>query len=104
MEELWRDIPGYTWGYQASNRGNIRSKNYQGTSEVKILHPRKNRHGYCEVTLWENKKAKTVTVHKLIALTFLHKTNSRMIVSHKNGNKLDNRVDNLEWVTPQYNA
>lgn len=59
--------------------------------------------GYPEVNLYANGKANIVLVHRLIALTFLPNPDGKREVNHKNGIKHDNRVENLEWVTPSEN-
>lgn len=104
MEEEWRAVIGYSWGYEASSLGRIRSLNYRRSGKVGVLHPRKNRWGYLEVTLWHNGGRCTVSVHKLIATAFLEKPKLAEVVNHKDGNKTNNRVDNLEWSTYKDNA
>lgn len=104
MKEVWKDVPGYCWGYQASDLGRIRSTNYIGSRKTKVMKPRKNRWGYLEVTLWVEDKPKTVSVHKMVANTFLQKPDWAEVINHKNGNKSDNRVENLEWSTYKANA
>lgn len=119
MEEIWKDIPRYE-GYQASNLGRIRTHN-------KITYTKRHgeRHwkdrilcfkpsttsnqksiqgmGY-RVDLWKNGKPKTLLVARIIATTFLEDLiETNFTVNHKNGNRLDNRVQNLEWLTRKDN-
>lgn len=63
----------------------------------------KSSNGYSIVHLYENGKRKTVQVHRLIALAFIPNPLGKKEVNHKDGNKLNNKVENLEWVTPSEN-
>ena len=60
--------------------------------------------GYLSVSLWDNGKPKTYYVHRLVALTWIPNHNDKPYVNHKNGNKKDNKVSNLEWCTRKYNV
>lgn len=60
--------------------------------------------GYKRVTMSAEGKTKRMTVHRIVAETFLIKNNETDVVNHKDGNKLNNCVENLEWVTPSENA
>lgn len=88
MEEVWKDIPNYEGLYQASNLGRIKSKR-------KILKPIKGE--YLKVGLSKNGIQTTKYVHRLVAETFLGK--SDLQVNHKDENKHNNCVNNLEWIT-----
>lgn len=112
MEELWKDIPGFEGWYQASNLGNIRSLdrgcNYKNTGDTalhkgKQLSGKTTNKGYKEVVLMVNGKHFYKRVHQLVALTFIPNPNNYPHINHINENKLDNRVENLEWCTPQLN-
>lgn len=59
--------------------------------------------GYKTVSLWKNNKGSTKTIHRLVALTYLPNPDNLPEVNHIDGNKLNNRVDNLEWITPTGN-
>ena len=99
MEEIWKDIPGYEGLYQASNLGKIRSiYRYK-----KILKQYKN-YGYLHVQLFKNKKQKYSRVHRLVAQTFIPNCENKPYVNHKDGNKQNNCVDNLEWCTAKENT
>lgn len=97
MEE-WVDIPGYEGLYQITRDGKIRNV----TNGNKLL-GNVNSHGYVVVSLTKNGRKKDCKVHRLLALTFLPNPNDYDCINHKNGNKLDNRLQNLEWCTKGYN-
>lgn len=107
MNEVWKDIPNYESLYQASSLGKIRSLAHtrkNGTNEYKqkgkILKFNKNNYGgYYRVCLCKDGKSKSYWVHRLIALTFIDNPQNKETVNHINGNKLDNRLENLEWAT-----
>ena len=90
------DIPNYEGHYQVSNQGEIYS-----LKKNKKLFTRVHTKGYLEVELFKNGKGKIFKVHRLVALAFLG--NSDLQVNHIDGNKKNNCVDNLEWVTPKEN-
>jgi len=83
--------------YEISTEGQVR--NIQ-TQHVKSLRLDKN--GYSRVTLYPS--GKTYSIHKLVAKAFIENPNSFNQINHKNGNKTDNNVDNLEWCTASYNC
>lgn len=99
--EIWKDIPGFNGKYQASNLGNIRSMNYNGTNIVKNM-SQYNSRGYLACKLTLNGINKRYLVHRLILLTF-NGSNEKNEVNHKDGNKHNNKIDNLEWCTRSEN-
>lgn len=101
--EEWRDIDGYDGVYQVSDIGRVRSKKY---GRWKVLKPRKNRKGYFQVILYRNgnKDREQPYVHRLVANAFIPNSDeNKTQINHKNEDKTDNRVENLEWCTVQYN-
>ena len=96
MEEVYKNIPGYEGVYQVSNLGNVKS--FKKDKEVRILKSNKNSRGYLVVGLSKDGKVKHLTVHQLVAITFLnHKPDGYKIqVDHINREKLDNRLENLQ--------
>lgn len=101
MKEIWKDIPGYETLYQASNLGRIRSL-YNRGGKYNILRQQIKR-GYYQVGLRKDGIRKWHQVHRLIAFAFIPNAEMHPVVNHKNENKLDNRVENLEWCTVSYN-
>lgn len=105
MEEIWKDIPGYEGLYQASNLGNIKSLWFYSNMQKKrykrekILKQKKDKYNSYRVELWNNKEHKTWLVHRLIGITFLGIPEENMTINHKDGNRLNNKVNNLEWLS-----
>lgn len=84
----------------ANTNGEIKSLKRRGNWKDTILKPQKHNNGYLIVNIKiPNKKSKTFLVHRLIAETFIPNPENKPCVNHKDGNKLNNCVDNLEWVT-----
>ena len=102
MEE-WRNIEGYEGLYQISNLGRVKSLGNNKTRKEKILNIIKNNNGYVLVNLHKNKVKKTCLLHRLVAKTFLENPNNYPCVNHKDENKENNNINNLEWCTHQYN-
>lgn len=103
--EIWKDIPEYEGYYQASNLGNIKSLKFQCNftgkkyHREKILKQKIDKWKNKRVELWKNGEHKTWLVHRLIGLTFLGKPKEKMTINHKDGNRLNNNIENLEWLT-----
>ena len=89
--------------YEISDTGIVFSKNYKHTGERRELVSVKTTRGYLCVTVYEGTVRKVVYVHQLVAKAFITNPLKRREVNHKNGNKHDNTVENLEWVTASEN-
>jgi len=100
--EIWKDIEGYP-NYQVSNMGRVKSLNYLRTGKEKILKSCNNNKGYIYVNLYKEGKQKHYLIHRLVAQAFIPNPDNLPEVNHKNENPTDNRVENLEWCTSQYN-
>jgi len=96
MEEIWKDIKDYEGLYQVSNFGRVKS-----IYRIRIQHI--NEFGYYRIVLSKNSKLKTFSTHRLIAEVFLENPNNLPEINHKDGNKQNNCVSNLEWCTSSYN-
>lgn len=97
MEEVWRDIEGYNGKYIVSNLGNVRSVAYR--TQHKLLTKVTNYKGYLRVRLPDGLKY----IHRLVAQAFIENPDNLPQINHKNENKTDNRVSNLEWCSSLYN-
>ena len=104
-EEIWKDIPDYL--YQASNLGRIRSldmnllgrNNTYRTKKGIVLKQSFDKNGYLKVSL----NGKTKKSHRIIAELFIDNPNNLPEINHIDGDKTNNKVDNLEWCTRQHN-
>lgn len=111
-KEIWRPIKGYEDYYDVSSYGNVRSVDRLVTysdgrkhlHKGRILSPEKNRCGYLFCVLCKNSKQKSSKVHRLVAEAFLPNPDNLPEVNHKDENKANNCVENLEWCTRSYNV
>lgn len=101
-DEIWKDIKGYEGLYKISNKGRIKSLYNYKRDGTDILVP-KIKHGYYQIGLRKNKIRKWLQVHRLIAEAFIPNPNKYPQINHKDENKLNNNIDNLEWCTVSYN-
>lgn len=105
MEE-WRDIKGYENIYQISNFGRVKSLPKEAKNQYKnerILKPHASKNDYYRIILTKDKKQKSFYIHRLVAQAFLNNPNNLKCVNHKDENKQNNNVNNLEWCTEYYN-
>lgn len=102
MDEVWKDIEGYEGLYQVSNLGNVRSLNYGRTGEIKLL-KQSTDCGYKRVMLYKDGERERYLVHRLVAMTFIPNPDDLPQVNHKDEDKSNNNVNNLEWCTGEYN-
>ena len=100
MNEIWKDVKGYEGLYQVSNLGNIKSFHKRSYGNLLKLPIKK---GYFQVGLRKNGIRKYYQVHRLVAEAFIENKQNLPQVNHKDENKLNNDVNNLEWCTVSYN-
>jgi hypothetical protein len=116
MEEIWKDIKEYEGLYQVSNLGRVKSierkvdiysrknkKYYKRTIKQKFIKYGGNTIGYVNVALSKDGYTKPMYVHRLVAEAFIPNPNNYPVINHKDENKENNTVDNLEWCTIKYN-
>lgn len=109
--EVWKDIKGYEGLYQVSNLGNIKSlRKWNGARGKhiyepceRILTPTDNGYGYLIIGLKKNLARKNHYVHRLVAEAFIENPNNYPQINHKDFNRKNNNVDNLEWCTQKQN-
>lgn len=105
LREMWRWVDGYEGLYMVSNKGNIkRVGKARGAKVGRILKLAHSGGGYPQVGLTKNCEKKIFRVHRLVAKAFLEPVEGKPFVNHKDGNKTNNVVDNLEWCTRSENA
>lgn len=95
MNEIWKTVKDYKT-YEVSNCGNIRKKL---KSKYRNLKPFIDKDGYLKVCLCENNIRKYRFVHRIVAINFIDNPQNKETVNHKDGNKQNNNVVNLEWAT-----
>lgn len=112
MKEIWKAVKGYKGFYEVSNMGNVRSldrivhhsRNFTRFQKGSVLTIRTNTTGnYSSVMLHKDNKIKHVKVHRLVAEAFIENPHGYREINHKDENKQNNNVDNLEWCTRLYN-
>jgi len=110
LKEKWKDIPNSDGRYAISNKGRIRSylRCVHGRFVLckrpqRFLKLSKDKNGYLHSGLWLKGKHTMVKVHRMVAIVFIGKPRDNEVVCHKNNNKSDNSVSNLEWGTMYHN-
>ena len=107
--EIWKDIPEYEGKYQVSNLGRVKSlQRWSGTKYYNreyILNNYVNKkNGYVYVYLTKNNKGKNIRLHRLVAQAFIPNPNNYLYINHKDCDRTNNNVNNLEWCTASYNV
>lgn len=102
--EIWKDIDGFEGLYQISNCGRVKSLHYYGGNRKKMLKLQHDKDGYLVVGLRNGAIQVNRKVHRLVALAFIPNTDNLPQINHKDEDKENNRVENLEWCTNKYNV
>lgn len=100
MQEIYKPIKGYEGLYEVSNLGNVKSFKHK---QPMILKPKMIK-GYPTVSLCVNGQCKQFGIHRLVAESFITRITDKNEINHIDGNKANNRVDNLEWCTHTENV
>lgn len=97
--EIWKQVEGYEDRYLVSSLGNVYS-----LKRNKLMKPKVDKYGYLCMRLFDGDSKKDWTVHRLVAINFIPNPENYPVVNHKNEDKQDNRVENLEWCSIKYNT
>lgn len=110
IKEIWKDVKGYEGLYQISNLGRTKclpKMTWNGHKYIKreeVISKISDKNKYKHIALNKDGKTKSTSVHRLVALHFIPNPHNKPMVDHIDGNKGNNRVDNLRWVTNQENV
>ncbi|SPF51194.1 conserved hypothetical protein [Candidatus Desulfosporosinus infrequens] len=100
--ELWKDIEGFEGVYQISTKGRLKS--FKKLREGFILSNKNSKKDYLSVVLTHKGRVRYARIHKLVAEAFIANVNNKPQINHKDGNKQNNKVENLEWVSGSENV
>ena len=103
MREKSLDFLGFP-NYSVTDDGKVFSLNYGGSCDKKEMKQQNNIKGYKRVSISSHSKDKSFLVHRLVALAFIPNPDNLPQVNHKDENKSNNRVENLEWCSNYYNS
>lgn len=101
--EVWKDIYGYEGLYKISNYGRVKSFIANNGNRTIIKTPGRTKTGYLFTPLYSNSKFEQFYIHRLVASHFIENIEGKREVNHKDGDKSNNHIDNLEWVTSSEN-
>ena len=104
MNEVWKAVEGFENKLEVSNLGRVANLNYRGTGERRIIPQSLEVKGYHKISINIKGKVYTFKVHRLVAKAFIPNPNNYKEVNHKDENKDNNCVDNLEWCDTLYNC
>lgn len=106
LNEEWLEVPGFQGRYSVSNLGRIRRERLikRGTVKQRMLSGHSNRQGYRMIFLRSDDGDRRYSIHSLVALTFIGPRPTGYHINHKDGNPANNRLENLEYVTPLENT
>lgn len=111
VNEIWKPVKGYEGLYEISNYGRVKGMERVtkfGTQNKiypeRILKPKRRKGLYSSYVLCNTNGHKTIMIHRLVALHFIPNPESKRCINHKDGNKENNHICNLEWVTHKENS
>jgi hypothetical protein len=104
VEEIWKDAVGYEGFYQISSIGRLKSIPRKRVLKERFIKTFPDKNGYMKTVIHRGSVAKiNVILHRMVATAFIPNPDGLDQVNHKNGIKSDNRVENLEWCSGEYN-
>jgi hypothetical protein len=104
MKEVWKDVVGFEGIYIVSNFGHVKSLHKRKVkNKSKILSKSSKNKGYVIHSLCSNGETKYMTLHRIVAIAFIPNPENKPQINHIDGDKLNNRADNLEWCTSAEN-
>lgn len=101
--EQWRSVKGYEGLYEVSNLGRIKSLCARTNTRILIRKPVPDKDGYLTICLKKNGKVRCFKIHRLVAQAFIPNPNNLPQINHKDEDRKNNKVSNLEWCNCKYN-
>ena len=102
-QEIWKPIKGFENRYEISSKGRVKSLNWRNHGIERIITQKEHNRGYLQVELTDGIKSHMFLVHRLVASAFIANPDKLPLVNHKDENKKNNDVSNLEWCTQSDN-